>query len=102
MAWVPQPDGGPTHLPAEVGEVLEQLAETVHDTWARLRLEDDWSYGPKRDDDRKTNPTLVPYAELPESEKRCDREVVVAILRSVIRLGFELIPPEPPGIRHAD
>jgi len=47
----------------------EHLARNAHDIWARQRLADGWNSGPGRDDAAKEHPCLVPYKDLPESEK---------------------------------
>ncbi|MDA4635727.1 RyR domain-containing protein, partial [Escherichia coli] len=60
-------------LPAEVRELAERLAEHVHDVWAARRLAEGWRHGPRRHDARKEHPGLVPYGELPESERAYDR-----------------------------
>ena len=43
-----------------------------HDQWMREKLEGGWRYGPTKDEAAKTHPSLLPYAELSETEKRKD------------------------------
>jgi hypothetical protein len=74
--------------------VLEQLAEKIHDAWAAQRLAEGWQYGPKRDDDRKTHPCLIPYGELPENEKDYDRHTARTALSALLSLGYRIEPPE--------
>ena len=50
-------------------EITETLACNVHNVWARSRISTGWRWGVKLDDDQKLHPNLVPYTELPESEK---------------------------------
>ena len=45
-------------LPMELDALIEKLAENNHDHWARQRIEDGWTYGPRRDDALKTHPDL--------------------------------------------
>lgn len=93
----PQPiDLSSITLPAELGALVEALAENVHDVWARSRIDSGWTYGPERDDAKKTNPCLVPYTELPESEKTYDRNTALAAIRFVVASGWKLSPPVPP------
>lgn len=54
-------------------DLRERLAEYTHETWARERLKQGWSWGRERDDARKSHPCLVPSEELPEEEKAVDR-----------------------------
>ena len=49
----------------------EVLAKNAHERWAQQRLAEGWRYGPKRDDDLREHPCLVPYESLPESEPCC-------------------------------
>ena len=64
--------------PADTSEIVlsgklialtEKIAENVHDIWAEKRFAEGWVYGDKRDDAKKLHPCLIPYNELPESEK---------------------------------
>jgi RyR domain len=64
------------------------LAENAHDIWARQRLAAGWTWGPRRDEDKKEHPSLVPYKELPESEKEYDRSTAMETLKAMIALGY--------------
>lgn len=77
-------------LPAELRELMEQIAENVHETWALGRLQEGWTYGEVRDDKKKTTPCLVPYSELPELEKEYDRNTATATLKLMIALGYTI------------
>ena len=79
-------------LPADLGALVERLAENSHDHWARQRIQEGWTYGPQRDDARKTHPDLVPYGSLPEDEKEYDRISVVETLKVILMLGYEIVP----------
>jgi hypothetical protein len=69
-------------------ELTEWLAETAYDIWARPRLADGWAWGPRRDQDKKEHPSLVPYKELPEFEKEYDRSTAMETLKAMIALGY--------------
>ena len=84
-------------LPPELGALVEQLAENNHDHWARQRIEAGWTYGPQRDDARKTHPDLVPYEDLPEGEKEYDRTSVVETLKVILILGYQVGPTRTGG-----
>ena len=43
-----------------------------------------------RDDANRRHPCLVPYAELPESEKEYDRNSVRQTLRAILSLGYRV------------
>ena len=68
--YVPTPiDTSNVQLPRDLYTLMEELSRSNHDTWALHRIEEGWTYGPTRDDSKKENPCIVPYDELPESEK---------------------------------
>ena len=77
-------------LDSGLHELVERLAESNHDHWALQRLEQGWSYGPKRDDQEKTHPDLLPYDQLSESEKGYDRTSVIETLKAIIAAGYEI------------
>ena len=77
-------------LDASIEPLIELLACNVHDLWARERLAQGWIYGPARDDSRKQHPCLVPYEQLPESEKEYDRQVAVGTLKAIAAFGYHL------------
>jgi hypothetical protein len=75
---------------AHLEPLLEQLARNAHEMWAQKRLADGWTFGPKRDDDNKTHPSLVPYEQLSESEKSYDRALVNEALKAILSLGYTI------------
>ena len=77
-------------MPSELIPLTEQMARNVHEVWARTRIGQGWTYGPVRDDERKQHPCLVPYEDLPESEKVYDRNTAMETLRLILKLGFSV------------
>ena len=91
----PQPiDLSKVELPEELNELREALAENAHDVWAVERMAQGWSYGAKRDDDKKETPCMVPYSQLPESEKKFDRDMAESSLKLVKAVGYDIIKKE--------
>lgn len=78
-------------LDANLEDLTEAIAENAHDIWARVRMDEGWTYGPVRNDELKEHPDLVPYSQLPDSEKEYDRKMAMNTLRLVRRLGFDII-----------
>jgi len=74
-------------------ELLETLAENTHTIWAAQRRAEGWRHGPRRDDGKKEHPDLVPYAELPETEKEYDRQATKETLKLILKLGFRIETP---------
>ena len=77
-------------LPPELVELTEQIAENVHENWALGRINEGWTYGETRDGEKKTTPCLVPYDELPESEKEYDRKTALETLKLIVALGYKI------------
>lgn len=77
-------------LTPELLALTEKIAEQVHELWSQGRVKEGWMYGELRDDIKKTTPCLVPYKELPESEKIYDRETALGTLRLICKLGYTI------------
>ena len=79
-----------TPLPDGYDQLREAIAENAHDMWALERQSEGWTYGPKRDDAKLETPDMVPYAQLPESEKKYDRLMAEDTLKLLIALGYKI------------
>jgi hypothetical protein len=91
MSYQPRPiDVALVALTPEILQLTERLAENAHDVWGAKRLAEGWTLGPKKDSDLKQTPLLVPYAELPESEKQYDRDLALATLKAALALGYRI------------
>ena len=89
--YVPKPiDTSEIVLPEDLVGLTEKIAENAHDVWAAGRIAEGWTYGEKRDSENKTNPCLVPYNELFESEKAYDRNVAIETLKLIISIGYKI------------
>lgn len=91
--YVPRPiDTSGTVFPECLRELSEGLAANAHEIWAIQRLREGWHYGPYRNDKAKLHPCLVPYEALPDQEKQYDRKMVEETIRSIIALGYDIVP----------
>jgi hypothetical protein len=91
MTYSPNPiDTSGVEISPRLGELIERLAVNNHDHWALQRIAEGWRFGPDRNDKKKTHPDLVPYKELPDSEKEYDRISVVETLKAIIALGYRV------------
>ena len=89
--YMPRPaDSSEVRLPEELLPLIEEMARNVHEVWAQNRMNEGWTYGVRRDDNAKKHPCLVPYEELPESEKEYDRATSQETLKLILKSGFEI------------
>jgi len=86
-------DTSDIQLTPSLQPLLEQLARNTHDIWARQRLDEGWTYGPERNERLRQHNCLVPYEQLPESEKQYDRATSQEALRLILKLGYQILPP---------
>lgn len=90
-SYRPRPiDTAHVTLPPRILELTERLAENAHEIWAAQRIADGWKLGPTRNDQQKEHPCLIPYNQLPESEKQYDRNAALETLKLIIALGYRI------------
>ncbi len=91
MKYKPSPiDISDIDLSLDLVELTEMLSENTHKVWADARIKNGWTYGPQRNDNLKETPFLVPYDDLPDSEKEYDRILTVNIFKVIKKLGFDI------------
>jgi hypothetical protein len=69
---------------------LEKIAKIEHNRWCEEKISNGWIYGPKRDNELKTSPYLVPWEELDEDVKNYDRDSVRNIPKILYKAGLEI------------
>ena len=90
--YIPQPvDTTDVQLPEALSDLVEQMAQHVHEVWAQSRMEQGWTWGAERSDALKQHPCLVAYENLPEAEKAYDRDTALATLKLICKLGFKIM-----------
>jgi len=85
-------------LTPKIAQLSEMLARNAHENWAKLRIAEGWHFGPQRDDRQKEHPDLVPYEQLPESERQYDRQTAMESIKALLAMGYTIQPPEGPRI----
>jgi|GEM_PF-89451 len=89
LNYQPKPlDTSQFQLTGDILKISEFLAENTHEIWARERMEQGWKFGPQRDDAKKEHPFLIPYEQLPESEKTLIRNTALETMKTVLSLGY--------------
>jgi class 3 adenylate cyclase/tetratricopeptide (TPR) repeat protein len=85
-------------IPADLTNLVEQLSEITHDNWLKQRLADGWRHGKSRNDLLKEHPCIVPYDELPETEKEYDRKISLGVIQAMLALGYRIESPSSPAL----
>lgn len=87
----PKPiDTSSIELSDDILHLADLLAKNTHDNWAAQRIKEGWTYGECRDDKKKTNPCLVPFEELTDSEKSYDYNTALETLKVIVKLGYKI------------
>lgn len=60
--------------------------ELIHKAWMSLRQENGWSYGETKDQEKKTHPYMVEFANLPERQRLRD-----CVFVETIKAALEII-----------
>ncbi len=71
-------------------EEIEFMARMEHGRYTAERLLAGWRWGEKRDSERRTNPSLVGWAELPEDVREIDRQMVRKIPEYLEAVGLTI------------
>lgn len=58
--------------------------EDSHNNWMREKIDDGWTYGPKKDPEKKTHPCIQPYDELPLIQRKKD-SLFIAIVHALAK-----------------
>ncbi|XP_047660704.1 ryanodine receptor 1 isoform X4 [Tachysurus fulvidraco] len=87
-AFTPNPvDTVQIVLPPHLERIREKLAENSHELWAVTRIEQGWTYGPFRDDNKKLHPCLLDFQSLPEPERNYNLAMSGETLKTLLALG---------------
>ncbi|SCJ46273.1 RyR domain [uncultured Clostridium sp.] len=91
MAYDPKPmDTRDVALGGTLCRAIEDVARNIHEVWAQGRMAEGWRYGQEYDGERKLHPSLIPYEQLPESEKDVDRATVTQTVKMLLKMGYEI------------
>jgi hypothetical protein len=76
VSWDEAPDWQKESAFLGVIHLLENPSatpENSHESWYNHKLEQGWTYGPIKDVDKKEHPCMLPYGDLPDSQKLKDK-----------------------------
>lgn len=89
LVYDPHPmDLDDVDLDEDLLELTEIIAENTHEVWGLARKEEGITWGPVND--ATHNKDMVPYCDLPESEKEYDRNTAMMALKLAKKLGFRV------------
>ena len=57
--------------------------KSSHENWMDYKLKEGWTFGPMKDLEKKTHPNLLPYAQLPGTQKIKDH-LFIGICRALL------------------
>ncbi|MDO5131621.1 MAG: RyR domain-containing protein [Eubacteriales bacterium] len=77
-------------LPEELFTLAEKIASNIHDARIPGEIPRDRIDGTEKDQGKKLNPALVPYSQLPESEKEYDRKTAMETIRLIVKMGYTI------------
>ncbi|MGD9118611.1 MAG: RyR domain-containing protein [Dehalococcoidia bacterium] len=80
------------HLMEPDKELLEKLAEAAHEVFCDHLIAEGYTHGSETREEEKTHRLLIPYSELPESEKEQNRNNVRDIPNKLASVGNTMIP----------
>lgn len=60
----------------------------LHENWMGFKIADGWTHGPKKDDEAKTHPGLVPFEQLPFVQQAKDH-IFQAVARELLKVREE-------------
>jgi len=85
----------------DADKARREMPEASHTNWCSHKEREGWVYGEEKDPEKKTHHCLVPYADLPEAQRKKDLVVVeayIAMRQSLKRYdeeGWTEAPPSP-------
>jgi hypothetical protein len=74
----------------EPGDQVELMAQMEHQSWCERKKQDGWQFGREKDLKKKTNPSLVPWEELPAEEQEKNKQFIRGLPRLLVRAGFQV------------
>jgi hypothetical protein len=74
------------------GGLLNELARDEHDRWMTAKMTAGWTFGPRTDDKARRHEALLPWDQLPDSQKDKDRALVTGIPVVLGQCGYAVLP----------
>jgi hypothetical protein len=68
--------------------VIKHLPEESHRSWYDFKKRDGWAYGPEKDLEKKEHPCMLPYGDLPITQRMKDY-VFAAVIKAADRMWMD-------------
>ncbi len=72
------------------GEDVQTMAPLEHARWCQEKISEGWKSGSDKDDEQKTNPTLVPWEELRRDGINKNKKFIRDLPKVLARAGFQI------------
>ena len=96
---IPNWDDAPEWMRASTYESVVRVIENagmsgreLHQFWVEEKMRDGWQYGPTKSSEARAHPLMIPFDELPVTERLKD-DLVVAIVRALTRQEGDILEP---------
>lgn len=78
-------------LPPDYSKNITKMAKLEHGRFCAERFEAGWRYGKKKDLEKKLNPNLVPWKDVPRKIQKLDRDVVKNFPYWLAKADFKIV-----------
>jgi hypothetical protein len=78
-------------IKADNNALLEKMSKREHELWMAFYTENGWEHSENRNDYEKKHNSLVGYDQLPEAQKKKDRDFVSNLFSIVEKAGFGIV-----------
>ena len=96
VAWEVAPDWQKDSARNGVRAALnpDQQPEDSHESWMAQKVAEGWVYGDEKDPGKKTHPCMVPYNQLPASQRAKDSIFLAVVRQTKVAIDASFDRPE--------
>ena len=76
---------------SEKDELVTEICKKEHENWVDMRERLGWSRGSKKDDEKKTNPNLVPWERLRPNVKKANKKTIERLPEFCETVGLKIV-----------
>jgi hypothetical protein len=79
---------------------IKMMAPLEHARWCQEKISEGWKYGPDKDNERNTNPNLVPWEKLRRDGINKNEKFIRDLPKVLARAGFQ-VEKQPPTVKES-